>query len=311
MSKVLLTGSTGFIGRNLLDKLKKYYEEIFIPNRNNCNLFSIEKTNEFFQKYRPDYVIHLAGDAGGINYLKYNPATVFDNNNQITSNLFKSCHLNNVKKIIIINSINVYPNMVRTPFKEEDLFKGDPNELIESYGLSKKNCLYYSKFYYQQFGLKSINLICDNVYGPYDNFVKKKSRVIPANIVRINEALEFNKSYINCWGTGRSIRSFIYVDDVCNAIIHFLKKDFKYDFVNLSNNESISIKNLIYKICSILSYDGDIKWDSSKLEGQLLRFMNLDKLKTYNFKPKVDLDEGLKKTIFWYKDQKKSKIERA
>ena len=142
MSKVLLTGSTGFIGRNLLDKLKKYYEEIFIPNKNNCNLFSMKKTNEFFQKYRPDYVIHLAGDAGGINYLKYNPATVFDNNNQITSNLFKSCHLNNVKKIIIINSINVYPNMLRTPFKEKDLFKGS-NELIESYGLSKKLSLLF------------------------------------------------------------------------------------------------------------------------------------------------------------------------
>ena len=302
MSLILLTGSSGFVGLNLKKKFIKLGYEVIFPTRNELNLLSRSNTINYFKKKNPDFVVHLAGFSGGIEYMKLNPASIFDKNNLINSNLFNACLEGKVYKILLLNSINVYSSDVDLPFSEEDIFNGEPDESVSSYALTKKNVLYYSKFYNEQFGLNTLNLICDNIYGPLDNFDKKKSRVIPANIVRIHQAKKNLKTVINCWGSGESVRSFIHIDDVCNAIIYFLDSNFENEIINISNKKLISIKDLISKICLIMNYKGDLNWDISKPEGLSRRYMDLKKMVKYKFNPQIDIDFGLKQTIKWYEN---------
>ena len=305
MGSILVTGSNGFIGKNLRLKFSDFDKKVYFPSSKECNLKSLKRTLNYFDKINPEFVIHLAGDSGGIGYLKSNPALVFNNNTMITSNLFSACKEQKTNKLIILNSINVYPKDATAPFTEKSIFDGDPEDTILPYGLSKKLSLYYSRFYFEQFGLKSLNLICDNVYGEFDNFDDRYSRVIPANIQRILEAKIKDKQYIKCWGSGNPLRSFIHVDDVCRAIIFFMNQNFNFDYVNLGQKNLTTIRSLINQIASYISYNGRIEWDIEKPDGQLERYMDLKKLKSYGFKTKIDLGRGLERTIEWYKNFRK------
>jgi GDP-L-fucose synthase len=300
--KILITGGAGFLGSVVRKKLiKKGVNEknILVPRskehdlRNNNTCLKVVKGQ--------DIIIHLAGIVGGIGFNKENPATLFYDNLIMGVQIIEAARLAGVKKFVAIGTICAYPKFTQVPFKEEDLWSGYPEETNAPYGLAKKMLLVQSQAYRAQYGFNSIYLLPVNLYGPGDNFNPQSSHVIPALIKKVADAKKRNDKYISVWGTGDATREFLYVDDAGDGIIAATMHYNKPDPINLGSSNEISIKNLVNLICKIMGYKGEIRWDTSKPDGQPRRKLDTSKAeKEFKFKSKVNFEKGLKKTIDWY-----------
>lgn len=304
--KILLTGGKGFLGsfvkKELLSKGVKE-ENIFIPELPDFDL----RDREICQKVTrgQDIVIHLAAKVGGIGFNKENPAVIFYDNAVMTLNIIDASYKNNVKKFIGIGSVCEYPKFTPVPFKEENLWDGYPEETNASYGLAKKFMLVQSQAYGRQYGFNAIHLLLTNMYGPGDNFDPSTSHVIPALIRKVAEAKKENRDYIEVWGTGKATREFLYVEDAAKGIVLAAEKYNKSDPINLGLGKEISIKDLVKLICRIIDFKGEIRWDTSKPDGQPRRMIDASRAKReFNFQAKTDFEQGLKKTIKWYESNK-------
>lgn len=300
--KILLTGGAGFLGGFVKNKLieKGVKEEnIIIPRSKEYDLRSRSVCDKLTKGV--DLVIHLAAKVGGIGYNKKHPGEAFYDNAIMALNLIEASRVAGVKKFVGIGSVCSYPKFAEVPFKEETLWHGYPEETNGPYGLAKKMMLVQSQAYHQQYGFNAIHLLMINLYGPGDNFNEKSSHVIPAIIKKVAEAKKVNQKYIEAWGTGKATREFLYVEDAAEGIILATEKYNKSDPINLGSGMEISIKDLTEKICEFMNFDGEIRWDSSKPDGQLKRCLDVSKAeKEFGFKAKTNFDDGLKKTIEWY-----------
>jgi len=303
--KILITGGAGFLGSFLIEKLVKDrgvdQKNIKVPRSKDMNLKiwknCVEATKDV------DIVIHLAGRVGGIGYnLKY-PAILFFDNAIMGIQLMEAARLENVEKFVAIGTICAYPKFTPVPFKEEDLWNGYPEETNAPYGLAKKMLLVQAQAYRQQYGFNAIYLLPVNLYGPRDNFEPESSHVISALIKKMYDAKLEGKREITVWGTGKVTREFLYVEDAAEGIILATEKYNKPDPVNLGTGFEVSITELIRLIADLVGFDGEIKHDTSKPDGQPRRCLDTNKAwEEFGFKAKTDLREGLKKTIKWYKE---------
>ena len=201
-----------------------------------------------------------------------------------------------------VGTICAYPKFTPVPFKEEDLWNGYPEETNAPYGLAKKMMLVQSQAYRAQYGFNSIFLLPLNLYGPRDNFNPKSSHVIPALIRKFIEAIEEGRAEVIVWGTGKPTRGFLYVEDAAEGILLATEKYNKSDPINLGSDLEISIKHLAELIGRLTGFKGKIKWDTSKPDGQPRRKLDTSRAeREFGFKAKMDFEEGLKKTIEWYK----------
>ncbi|MBU1704635.1 MAG: NAD-dependent epimerase/dehydratase family protein, partial [Nanoarchaeota archaeon] len=215
--------------------------------------------------------------------------------------LMEQARLQKVRKFVAVGTICAYPKYTPVPFKEDDLWKGYPEETNAPYGLAKKMLLVQSQAYRQQYGFNSIFLLPVNLYGPCDNFNPDSSHVIPALIKKIYDAKKNKEDHITVWGDGSASREFLYVDDAAEAIVLSAERYNKSDPVNIGAGFEITIKDLVHKLCELMQYDGDIIWDKTKPNGQPRRCLDTSRAeKEFGFKAKMDFDEGLKKTIDWY-----------
>lgn len=300
MKSILLTGSSGFIGNNLSKSLKKDKIDVFAPSSKEYDLTSEIEVDRLFKQRDFDCVIHLAADVGGIKLIKANQGRIFYNNVMMNTLLMEMARKNNVKKYIALNTINCYPES-KGVLNENQIWNGFPNKSTFSYGISKRMSLVQSLAYKDQYNFDSINLIIDNTYGPYDNFDLNNSRVIPALIRKFNNAVQNNKSSVEVWGSGNSIRQFLYVEDLVKIIKLFIQNDIENCIINISNGQKVSIRELVENISSIFKFSGDIIYDSSKPEGASVRLMDNSKMKnTINYDSFDMINEGLKKTIDWF-----------
>lgn len=301
---VLVTGGTGFLGTYFVKKLKETDAKIFYPDSRQYDLRKNRNCHKVV--HGMDIVIHLAAKVGGIGYnLKY-PGEMFFDNIMMGAQLMEEARLAGVSKFIAIGTVCAYPKFTPIPFKEKDLWNGYPEETNAPYGIAKKMLLVQSQAYRQQYGFNSIFLIPVNMYGPGDNFDSESSHVIPALIRKTVEAKRNNKKEIIVWGTGKSTREFLFVEDCVNAIILACEKYNKPDPVNIGSHSEISIKDLVNLICSIVGYQGKIVWDKSKPDGQPRRKLDTSQaLKEFGFKAKMPFREGLRRTINCYMSQEK------
>ena len=299
--QILVTGGNGFLGKNLVKKLGELdVRDVFAPSSQEFDLRKQQDCQKIVKNI--DVIFHLAGNSGGIGYMGKNPASVFYDNVMMSTQLLHEAKNENIEKFVGLGTVCSYPKFASIPFSEDEIWEGFPDESNAPYGISKKIMLAQSDAYRQQFGFNSITVIPTNVYGPEDNFHIETSGVIPGIISKIFNAIKTNSNEIILWGDGKATRDFLYVDDVSYGMILAAEKYDKASPINLGAEHEISIKDLATMISKIMQFSGEIKWDSSKTNGQPRRCVSNDKAeKEIGFKPKTNLNEGLEKMISWFK----------
>jgi len=253
----------------------------------------------------PDIILHLAAQVGGIGANREHPAEFFYSNLMMGVQLIHEAWLRKVQKFVALGTICAYPKFTPVPFKEENLWDGYPEETNAPYGLAKKMLLVQSQAYRQQYGFNSIFIMPVNLYGPRDNFNPESSHVIPALIKKCVEAIESDAESIEVWGDGSPTREFLYVEDAAEGILLAAEKYDSSEPVNLGSGMEISIKDLVEMIARLTGFSGNIIWDASKPNGQPRRRLDVTRAeREFGFKAGTSFEEGLKRTINWYRQQK-------
>lgn len=298
---IIVTGGTGFLGTHLVNELKSHgVKDVRALSSKDYDLRTCLGCVKAVKN--ADIVIHLAAKVGGIGYNREHPAEMYYDNIMMGAQLMHEAWRAGVKKFVALGTICCYPKFTPVPFDEKNLWNGYPEETNAPYGLAKKMLLVAAQAYRQQYGFNAIFLLPVNLYGPGDNFNPESSHVIPALIKRFIDAKKDNLKKVEVWGTGKATREFLYVEDAARAIVMATESYDKPDPVNIGAGFEISIKNLVKKIAKITGYEGKIIWDRSKPDGQPRRMLNVKKAqKEFGFKASVRFDQGLSKTIQWYK----------
>jgi len=254
-----------------------------------------------------DMLIHLAARVGGIGFNRAYPATLFYDNAIMGIQLMEVARQEEVDKFVAVGTVCAYPKYTPVPFKEENLWNGYPEETNAPYGLAKKMSLVQSQAYRQQYGFNSIFLLPVNLYGPGDNFDPESSHVIPALIRKFTEAVQNNVSEVEVWGTGKASREFLYVEDAARGIVLAAERYDKPEPVNLGAGFEIKIVDLVELIAELTEFDGVIKRDTTKPDGQPRRCLDVSRAEQeFGFRAKTDFRDGLKKTVEWYQESIRS-----
>ncbi|MBI3621656.1 MAG: GDP-L-fucose synthase [Nitrospirae bacterium] len=300
--RVAVTGGSGFLGSALIARLEAAgYRHLFVPRRRDYDLTQTAQVERFYADAKPEAVIHLAALAGGIGANMRRPGDFFYQNAIMGIQLIEYARRTGVGKVVVIGTVCAYPKFTPTPFREEALWNGYPEETNAAYGLAKKMLLVQAQAYRQQYGMNVVYLLPANLYGPRDNFDPETSHVIPALIRKCLEARRANRPEISCWGTGAPSREFLYVDDAAEAIRLALERYDGAEPVNIGTGREVTIKALAELIATLTGFGGRLAWDASRPDGQPKRMLETTKAeRAFGFRAGTSLEEGLKRTIAWY-----------
>lgn len=303
--KIVVTGGNGFLGRCVLERLRAHgATEIFVPRSRDYNLCYREEVERLYADQRPEIIIHLAATVGGIGANRSNPGRFFYENMAMGLHVIEEARrYGQLEKLVIVGTTCSYPKLVPTPFREEELWNGYPEETNAPYGIAKKALLVMAQGYREQYGLQNIYLIPANLYGPGDNFDPEQSHVIPALIRKFVHAKETASPSVEVWGTGKASREFLYVEDAAEGIVVATLRYSGKDPVNLGTGSEILIQELVDEIRGLVGYEGELIWNLSQPDGQPRRRLDVHKaLEEFGFQARTDLKTGLAKTIEWYRE---------
>jgi GDP-L-fucose synthase len=308
--RIVVTGGAGFLGHYVIERLRKAgATHIDVPTVEQYDLVKMGDIVRMYDDMKPDIVIHLAAVVGGIGANREHPGKFFYENLMMGVQLIEQGRLRGLSKFVAIGTVCAYPKFAPAPFREEDIWSGYPEETNAPYGLAKKMLLVQSQAYRQEYGFNSIFLLPVNLYGPGDNFNPASSHVIPALIKKCVDAIDAGADSIECWGTGRASREFIYAADAAEGIVLATQRYDGADPVNIGTGSEITIKDLVEKIAKLTGFRGQIRWDPSKPDGQPRRCLDTSKAKTlFGFQARTSFDEGLKATIDWYRAHHKQSL---
>ncbi len=319
---IVVTGAGGFLGQYVTRELEArglvegpLYRDISTtetgPGRvltfgsDQFDLTKEGNVEDLFNNCHPNVVIHLAARVGGIGINRKKPGTFYYDNLMMGALLMEHARRNDVEKFVAVGTICAYPKHTPVPFKEEDLWNGYPEETNAPYGIAKKAMLVQAQAYRQEFGYNAIYLLPVNLYGPGDNFNPETSHVIPALIKKCIEARDSGADHIECWGTGRATREFLYVEDAAKAIVLATEKYDGEEPVNIGNGHEIPISTLVEVVAKLCGFKGTIKWDAAYPDGQPRRCLDIARAKEkFGFQATTTLEDGLAKTIEWYEKSK-------
>jgi GDP-L-fucose synthase len=301
--RTLVTGGGGFLGTHVVDRLRDQGLDPVVARRADYDLTHWDDAERLFADARPELVIHLAAEVGGIGANRANPGRYWYANLMMGAHVIEQSRLCDVGKLVLLGTVCAYPKFAPVPFHEDDLWNGYPEETNAPYGVAKKSLLVGAQTYRQQYGVNAIYLLPVNLYGPRDNFDLESSHVIPALIRKMIEAQERGESEVVLWGDGSPTREFLYVDDCAEGIV---LASLRYDGdapVNLGTGEEISIKDLAELIGEATGYSGEIVWDTSKPNGQPRRKLDTTRAKElFGFEAKTPFREGIRRTVAWYRE---------
>ena len=300
--RVVVTGGSGFLGRFIVERLRAFTDvEVFVPRSADYNLVEGSDIKRLLAETLPDLIIHLAAVVGGIGANQKNPGKFFYENLMMGVQLIEQARLHDVRKFVATGTVCAYPKFTPTPFGEDDLWNGYPEETNAPYGLAKKMMLVQSQSYREQYGFNSIFLLPANLYGPGDNFDLESSHVIPALIRKCIEAREARAPYVEAWGTGNASREFLYVSDCADGILQAAAQYDESEPVNIGSGREIKISQLLELIARLTGFGGEIRWQRDKPDGQPRRRLDVSRaLEKFQFAATVPLEEGLRRTIEWY-----------
>jgi GDP-L-fucose synthase len=302
--RIVVTGGAGFLGKQVVDQLCQAGaepEKITVPRSRDQDLRRWENCQAVVKEQ--DIIIHLAAHVGGIGLNREKPAELFYDNLMMGTQLIHAAQEAGVEKFVCVGTICAYPKFTPVPFKEEDLWNGYPEETNAPYGIAKKALLVQLESYRLQYGFNGIYLLPVNLYGPEDNFDPRSSHVIPALIRKVYEAQQRGDKTLAVWGDGSPTREFLYSTDAARGIVMGTQFYDQSDPINLGTNYEISIKDLVELICELMNFEGEIVWETDQPNGQPRRCLDTSKAKAaFEFTAQVDLRQGLKNTIDWYKN---------
>ena len=312
---IYVAGSEGMVGSAICRLLKKkgYKDEgkklVTIPRRE-LDLRDEKKLEDWFDSKRPDIVIIAAAKVGGILANKQKPVNFLLDNLRIQNNLIEKSYKFGVKRLLFLGSSCIYPKFAKQPIKENYLLTDYLESTNEYYAIAKIAGLKLCEAFRRQYDFDAITLMPTNLYGPKDNYDPKESHVMAAFIRKFYEAKKYNKKQVICWGTGKPLREFLYVDDLAEACLFILENWFPINndsksntqedqtcWLNVGSDNEISIKNLAEKISRIISYEGEIIWDTNMPDGTPRKKLDTRKINKIGWSAKTDLKEGIEKTI--------------
>lgn len=282
------------------------YAHVSAVRSRDFNLTQPDHVDRLLRSQRVDVVVHLAAVVGGIGANRRHPGTYFFENLMMGALLMEKSRLAGVRRFLSAGTICSYPKFTPVPFREEDLWSGYPEETNAPYGLAKKMLLVQSAAYRQEFGFDSVNVLLVNLYGPGDNFRTETSHVIPALIRKCLEAVETGSPEVEVWGTGQATREFLFVEDAAEGVVAALERLESSEPVNLGSGLEVSIRDLAGRIAAITGFQGQIRWDPSKPDGQPRRCLDTSRAKAWlGWSSTTSLDEGLRRTVEWYRESRR------
>ena len=303
--RFVVTGGAGFLGRNVVRVLQERgvpRSQITIPRRASYDLTREADVERLYADAKPDIVLHLAAEVGGIGANMNAPGRFFFANMAMGLHLVEHARLNGIAKFVHTGTVCAYPKNCPVPFREEDIWNGFPEETNAPYGIAKKALFTMLDAYHRQYGLKSAVVVPVNLYGPGDNFDKQSSHVIPALIRKCEEARVAGRDSIQCWGTGKATREFLFVEDAAEAIVRAAEVIDEPTPINLGGGREIAIGELVREIALACDFRGEIQWDASKPDGQPRRGLDSSRARSLlKWAPQKDFTEGLAETVQWWR----------
>jgi GDP-L-fucose synthase len=294
-SKIYIAGHRGMVGSAMHRKLvKEGFNNIIVRTSAELDLTNQQAVAYFFANEKPEYVFLAAAKVGGIIANNTYRADFIYQNLMMESNIIHQCYLNEVKKLMFFGSSCIYPKLAPQPLKEESLLTGLLEPTNEPYAIAKIAGIKLCESYRNQYGCNFISVMPTNLYGYGDNYHPQHSHVLPALIRRIHEAKECNAAFIEVWGTGTPLREFLFVDDLADACFLLMQNYNEKQFVNIGCGEDLSIKELVELIKKVVGFEGEIKFDSSKPDGTPKKLMDVSKIKSLGWAPKINLEQGIK-----------------
>ena len=302
-NKVFVAGHKGLVGSAIVRYLeKKSYKDIYWVRKENCDLRDKVKVDAYFEQAKPDYVFLAAAKVGGIGGNSTYPADYIYDNLMIQSNVIDAAYRNGVKKLLFLGSSCIYPKFPKIPITEDQLMTSPLEESNSAYAIAKIAGMRMCQAYRQQHGFNAISLMPTNLYGPNDNFDIENGHVLPSLIAKFHGSLEKSKHWVvKLWGDGSPKREFLHVDDLAEACYTCMQKYDDIEHINVGTGEDVTIKELAETIVDIVGYKNDYEWDTSKPNGTPRKVLNVDKIKSLGWEPKINLREGIKSTYEWYK----------
>ena len=303
-SKIFVAGHNGLVGSAIVRNLEsKGFTNIITIDRERLDLRSTLEVNMFFNMERPDYVFLAAAKVGGIGANSEYPAEFIHDNLMIQTNVIDSAYRSGVKKLIFLGSSCIYPKFPKMPITEDQLLEGQLESSNDAYAIAKIAGIKMCQAYRKQYGFNAISVMPTNLYGPNDNFDHNSSHVLPALISKFDGSLEKSKHWVvKLWGDGSPKREFLHVDDLAEALVVCMDKYDSDDIINIGTGEDVTIKELAETIIDVVGYKNDYEWDISKPNGTPRKVLNVDKMKSLGWEPKISLRDGIESTYEWYKE---------
>jgi GDP-L-fucose synthase len=302
-SKILVAGSNGMVGSAIVRNLEsKGYTNIIKGTRDDVDFTNQDETKKYFFSKEPEYVFLAAAKVGGIMANNTYKADFLIENLQIQTNIIQQSYNFGIKKLLFLGSSCIYPKFATQPISEDQLMTGPLEPTNDSYALAKIVGLKMCQAYCQQYGFNAISLMPTNLYGPNDNFNSETSHVLPSIISKFHAIVNHSEHCeVELWGDGSAMREFLHVDDLAEACYICMQTYNKSEHINVGTGEDVTIKELSKTIADIVGFSGDINWDTTKPNGTPRKVLNVDKIKSLGWEPKISLREGIESTYEWYK----------
>uniref|UniRef100_A0A832MML2 GDP-L-fucose synthase n=1 Tax=Eiseniibacteriota bacterium TaxID=2212470 RepID=A0A832MML2_UNCEI len=312
-TRIVVTGGHGFLGSHVMEALRAHgYTRAVTFRSADFDLVEPGGAARMIERLQPQAIVHLAATVGGIGANRKFPGTYFYRNLMMGVQLMEQARLRGVARFLAVGTICSYPKFTPVPFREEELWNGYPEETNAPYGLAKKMLLVQSQAYRQEFGFDASNVMLVNLYGPRDNFDPETSHVIPALVRKCLEAAERGDGEIEVWGTGAATREFLYVEDAAEAIVRALERLEGSDPVNVGAGSEISIRALAETIARLTGFKGALRWDPTRPDGQPRRCLDTSRAaERLGWRATTSLEEGLRRTIAWYREARAAAPVRA
>ena len=303
-SKVFVAGHNGLVGSSIIRNLeKKNYNNIYWISKDNCDLRNKARVDAYFEQAKPEYVFLAAAKVGGILANRDHPAEFIYDNLMIQTNIIDAAYRNGVKKLVFLGSSCIYPKMAKQPITEDELLAGHLETSNDAYAIAKIAGIRMCRAYRQQYGFNAISLMPTNLYGPNDNFDHNSSHVLPALMSKFHGSLEKSKHWVvKLWGDGSPKREFLHVDDLAEACYTCMQDYEGEEHINVGTGKDVTIKELAETIVDVVGYKNDYEWDISKPNGTPRKVLNVDKIKSLGWEPKISLREGIESTYEWFKE---------